>query len=194
LFDVDKWELPIPAQLAGQVRGNFPTWGRKTDAERVQNISDEVLESLMDEEFEVTVKRDGSSCSMWHRQGDVGVCSRNLDLKLEDEESQEVAYTKVACKLLDCQTASCRDYPNRKQHVPDCIQLTPELLDTIHWLPPSCAYRRLHEGKNLPRWHYLNTGSRQSILKAKKSAAGRCISEEEIQDDDIEDYIVRWVR
>jgi RNA ligase (TIGR02306 family) len=87
LFDVDKWELPIPAQLAGQVRGNFPTWGRKTDAERVQNISDEVLESLMDEEFEVTVKRDGSSCSMWHRQGDVGVCSRNLDLKLEDEEN-----------------------------------------------------------------------------------------------------------
>ena len=49
-------------------------------------------------------------------------------VKLEDEESQEVAYTKVACKLLDCQTASCRDYPNRKQHVPDCIQLTPELL------------------------------------------------------------------
>ena len=77
--------------------------------------------------------------------------------------------------------------------MPDCIQLTPELLDTIHWLPPSCAYRRLHEVKNLPRWHHLNTGSRR-ILKAKKSAAGRCISEEEIQDDDIEDYIVRWVR
>ena len=115
-------------------------------------------------------------------------------VKLEDEESQEVAYTKVSCKLLDCQTASCRDYPNRKQHVPDCIQLTPELLDTIHWLPPSCAYRRLHEGKNLPRWHYLNTGSRESILKAKKSAAGRCISEEEINQEEIEDYIVRWVR
>ena len=115
-------------------------------------------------------------------------------VKLEDEESQEVAYTKVACKLLDCQTAQCRDYPNRQQQVPDCIQLTPEKLRTIHWLPPSCAYRRLAEGKNLPSWHYLNTGTRQSVIKAKKSAAGRCISELDVQEADIEEYIVRWVR
>lgn len=115
-------------------------------------------------------------------------------VKLEDEESQEVAYTKVACKLLDCQTARCRDYPNRQQQVPDCIQLTPEKLRTIHWLPPSCAYRRLAEGKNLPSWHYLNTGTRQSVIKAKKSAAGRCISELDVQEADIEEYIVRWVR
>lgn len=68
-------------------------------------------------------------------------------VKLEDEDSHEVAYTKVACKLLDCTTARCSDYPNRQQQVPDCIQLTPEKLDSIHWLPPSCAYRRLKEGK-----------------------------------------------
>ena len=64
-------------------------------------------------------------------------------VKLEDEDTAEVAYTKVACKLLDCKTARCSDYPNRQQRVPDCIQLTPERLQTISWLPPSCAYRRL---------------------------------------------------
>ncbi len=115
-------------------------------------------------------------------------------IKLEDEETAEVAYTKVACKLLDCKTARCSDYAHRQQQVPDCIQLTPERLGTISWLPPSCAYRRLSEGKNLPSWHYLNTGSRQSVIRAKKSAAGRCISESEIDEEQIEDYIVRWVR
>jgi uncharacterized protein len=115
-------------------------------------------------------------------------------IKLEDDETNEVAYTKVACKLLDCQTASCSDYPHRLEHVPDCIQLTPEKLEQIHWLPGSCAYRRRAEGKSLPAWHYLNTGSRDNIIKARKSAAGRVISEEQVDPEEIEDYIVRWVR
>ena len=120
--------------------------------------------------------------------------SKTSKIKLEDEDSNEVAYTKVACKLLDCQTARCSDYKQRFKFVPDCIQLTPEKLATIHWLPPSCAYRRLKEGKNLPTWHYLNTGSHDSIIKARKSAAGRCISENKINEEEIEDYVVRWVR
>lgn len=115
-------------------------------------------------------------------------------VKLEDDETSEVAYTKVSCKLLDCETAQCSDYPNRLQHVPDCIQLTAEKLDNIHWLPSSCAYRRVNEGKNLPAWHYLLTGSRDNVIKARKSAAGRCISEVEVDEEQIEDYIVRWVR
>jgi uncharacterized protein len=115
-------------------------------------------------------------------------------VKLEDDETNEIAYTKVACKLLDCQSAQCSDYVNRKEKVPDCIQLTPELVETIRWLPSSCAYRRLKEGKNLPTWHHLNTGSRSSVREARKSAAGRCISEADINEDEIEDYIVRWVR
>lgn len=115
-------------------------------------------------------------------------------VKLEDEDTHEVAYTKVACKLLDCSTGRCSDYSNRQQQVPDCLQLTPESLKTIHWLPSSCAYKRLNEGKNLPSWHYLNTGSRQSVMNAKKSVAGRCISEVDVHEDDLEDYVVRWVR
>jgi hypothetical protein len=115
-------------------------------------------------------------------------------IKLEDEDSNEIAYTKVACKLLDCQSARCSNYTQRFEFVPDCIQLTPEKLATIHWLPPSCAYRRLKEGKPLPAWHYLNTGTQDSIIQARKSAAGRCISETQINEEEIEDYIVRWVR
>ena len=115
-------------------------------------------------------------------------------IKLEDEELQEIAYTKVACKLLDCQTAQCSNYSQRVQHVPACIQLTPEKLANIQWLPASCAYRRLEQGKSLPSWHYLNSGTRSSIIQAKKSAAGRCISEVEVDEEQIEDYIVRWIR
>lgn len=115
-------------------------------------------------------------------------------IKLEDEDTQEIAYTKVACKLLDCSTAQCSDYPNRLNFVPDCIQLNQTKLNELHWLPPSCAYKRLNEGNTLPRWHYLNTGTRDTVIKAKKSAAGRCISEVDVNPDEIEDYIVRWVR
>ena len=121
-------------------------------------------------------------------------CGKCCLIKLEDEETQEIAFTKVACKLLDCKTAYCSNYQNRHQHVPDCIQLTPEKLQQIRWLPQSCAYRRLNEGKSLPAWHYLNTESRESIIQAGKSAAGRCISESDVSEDDIEDYIVRWIR
>lgn len=115
-------------------------------------------------------------------------------VKLEDEDTQEVCYTKVACKLLDCETAQCSDYANRMSKVPDCIQLSYENLQQIKWLPSTCAYRRLNEGRKLPTWHYLVTGSRDSVRQARKSAAGRCISELDVNEDDIDEYVVRWVR
>ena len=115
-------------------------------------------------------------------------------IKLEDDETHEIAYTKVACKLLDCQTGHCSDYANRFQHVPDCVQLTPEKLEHIHWLPSTCAYRRVYEAKNLPNWHHLITGSRHNVIKARKSVAGRCISETDVDEDEIDEYIVLWVR
>lgn len=115
-------------------------------------------------------------------------------VKLEDEDTGEVVYTKVACKLLDTQTAQCSDYPNRKKFVPDCLQLNAELVPQLHWLPKSCAYKRLHLGKTLPDWHPLLTGKAQSDIPAKKSAAKRCISEKDIDADAIEEYVVKWVR
>ena len=121
-------------------------------------------------------------------------CGQCCLIKLEDDETNEIAYTKVACKLLDCTTGHCSDYENRMQHVPDCIQLTIKKLQDIHWLPNSCAYRRVNEGKSLPAWHHLITGSPHNVIKARKSVVGRCVSEADIDPDDIDDYIVRWVR
>lgn len=121
-------------------------------------------------------------------------CGQCCLIKLEDEDTGEVAYTKVACQQLDCQTAQCKNYAERKHYVPDCIELTPVLLNQITWLPQSCAYRRVKEQKDLPSWHHLISGDRNSVIQAKKSVAKRCISEQDISDDDLEDYIVRWVR
>ncbi|WP_179999603.1 YcgN family cysteine cluster protein [Acinetobacter sp. YH12239] len=121
-------------------------------------------------------------------------CGMCCLVKLEDDETEEIAYTKVACKLLDCQTGHCSDYENRQVHVPDCIQLTPEKLQQIRWLPSSCAYRRINEGKKLPSWHHLVTGNKQSVISARKSVAGRCISEQLVNENEIDEYIVRWVR
>jgi uncharacterized cysteine cluster protein YcgN (CxxCxxCC family) len=121
-------------------------------------------------------------------------CGRCCLHKLEYEDSDEIDFTRVACKLLDVSTARCGDYPNRKQQVPDCVQLTPENVGTINWLPPTCAYRRVHEGQGLPRWHPLLTGDLLSVKTAKISVIGRVISETEINEEDIEEHIIRWIR
>lgn len=115
-------------------------------------------------------------------------------VKLEDEDSGEVVYTKVACQLLDTNTAQCSDYANRKQFVPDCLQLTPALVPQLSWLPKTCGYKRVQLGLDLPDWHPLITGKPQSDIPKKKSAARRCISEKDIHPDDIEEYVVKWVR
>ncbi|MGH8466229.1 MAG: YcgN family cysteine cluster protein, partial [Pseudomonas sp.] len=81
--------------------------------------------------------------------------------KLEDEEDNSVYYTRIACKLLDLKTCQCKDYPIRLKLVPDCIKLTPGQADQFKWLPPTCGYRLVSEGKDLPSWHHLVCGDRQ---------------------------------
>lgn len=95
LLGVQKWEAPIPANLAGQMKGNFPVFIRKTDQERCQNLVQEISqEYLLETHFEVTLKLDGSSCTVYHNAGLVGVCSRNIDLKLEQEGNSFVDIAK----------------------------------------------------------------------------------------------------
>lgn len=121
-------------------------------------------------------------------------CGRCCLHKLEYEDTGEIAYTRVACKLLDLATARCRDYPGRKRQVPDCVQLSPDNLDAINWLPATCAYRRLHEGRGLPRWHPLISGDPQSVQKARISVIGRVLPETVVDEDELEEHVVRWVR
>jgi RNA ligase (TIGR02306 family) len=85
MLGIQKWEAVIPAQLAGSVRGNFPSFIRKTDQERCQNFLTQIFIDNRESQYEVTVKLDGSSCTIYHRDGELGVCSRNLELKIDEE-------------------------------------------------------------------------------------------------------------
>ena len=103
-------------------------------------------------------------------------------IRFEDEETGEVIPTRVACKLLDQHLCRCKDYVNRKAHVPDCIKLTPWNIEALAWMPPSCAYRRLHEGRDLPDWHPLITGDPDSVHKAGVSIRDQTVSEDSLSD------------
>jgi uncharacterized protein len=117
-----------------------------------------------------------------------GKCCLN---KLEFEDTGEVAFTRVACRLLDGDTCRCTNYPNRKTFVPECVVLTPKTLPKIaYWLPRTCAYRLLHEGKSLPDWHPLLTGDPNSVHDAGMSVQGWTIPEYDVDEDDWEDYII----
>ncbi|MCP5390997.1 MAG: YcgN family cysteine cluster protein [Sphingomonadaceae bacterium] len=117
-------------------------------------------------------------------------CGRCCLHKIEDADTGEIEHTNVACKLLDCQTAQCRDYRNRKAFVPDCLRLTYRIVSDVPWLPSTCAYRMRAEGKPLEDWHYLISGDRQSIVAAGISVAGRVVSETVA--GPLEHHVVEW--
>jgi uncharacterized cysteine cluster protein YcgN (CxxCxxCC family) len=120
-------------------------------------------------------------------------CGRCCLNKLEEEGTDRTYYTNVGCRLLDGESCRCRDYAHRDALVDDCVRLTPESLKTITWLPPSCAYVRLAEGKDLYWWHPLVSGDRETVHAAGVSVRGRVgDSEVNVPDEDLEDYIVSW--
>jgi uncharacterized cysteine cluster protein YcgN (CxxCxxCC family) len=98
-------------------------------------------------------------------------------IRFEDEDTGEIIPTRVACKLFDGQLCRCSDYAGRKKHVPDCIKLTPGNIEDLLWMPKSCAYRRLHEGRDLAWWHPLVSGDPESVHDAGVSIRGQTISE-----------------
>lgn len=97
--------------------------------------------------------------------------------KIEDEETGDVYFTDVACHLLDTKTCRCSNYSARAKLVADCLVLSADDPDTFHWLPDSCAYRRLAGGKELPDWHPLISGDPDSVHDAGISAKGKIVSE-----------------
>lgn len=119
-------------------------------------------------------------------------CGKCCVLKLEDVDTEDVFYTDVACKMLDCQTGRCRDYVLRKQHVPDCIMLTPQKIEQLAWMPKTCAYRLVYEGQDLPEWHPLKSGSSASVIQAGQSVAGQVFPEGSIEDEDMANHIKDW--
>ncbi|MFI4975102.1 MAG: YcgN family cysteine cluster protein [Caulobacterales bacterium] len=110
-------------------------------------------------------------------------------VRFEDEDTGVIMPTRVHCKLFDSQLCRCTDYEHRKARVPDCIKLEPGNIQALAWMPLSCAYRRLHEGKPLPQWHPLVTGDPESVHAASVSIRGQTMSEELLEHpEDALDY------
>ncbi len=110
--------------------------------------------------------------------------------KIEDEDTDEILYTRISCVLLDTQSCQCSDYRNRFQKVPDGIQRKPDLVDEFHWLPVTCAYRLLSEGKELPDWHPLRSGTAETVHEAGASVRGWAVSEKWVDEDDWYAYLI----
>jgi len=118
-------------------------------------------------------------------------CAKCCLIKLEDADSGEVAYTRVACRLLDLDTCRCGNYPLRRQLVRGCVVLDRDNLDAVlAWMPESCAYRRVHEGRGLAAWHPLISGDPGSVHRAGVSLRGRMVAEYDVDEDEWEDFVV----
>ena len=117
-------------------------------------------------------------------------CGRCCLHKLRDEDSGELSFTNVACRLLDLQSCRCSDYEHRRRRIPDCVSLTPAAVREIDWLPPSCGYRRLAEGRDLAWWHPLVSGDRDTVHTAGISVRGRAVSERRA--GPLDHHVVDW--
>jgi len=109
-------------------------------------------------------------------------CAKCCLHKLEDEDTGELYGTNVVCQYLDQETCQCNDYKNRSVLVPDCITLTSQNLDQVYFMPSSCSYRLLAEGKPLPKWHPLVTGDKESTHDSGNSVRDKVTSELEVDD------------
>ncbi|MBK8085947.1 MAG: YcgN family cysteine cluster protein [Devosia sp.] len=137
---------------------------------------DKTLEEMNQEEWEALCDGCGRCCLM----------------KLEDEDTGDIYVSDVRCRLLDGQSCRCSDYPNRLAQVPDCIKLTPENVRSIAWIPVTCAYRRVAEGRGLAWWHPLLSGDPQTVVDVGVSVRGRTVSELDVKPGEWEDHVADW--
>jgi uncharacterized cysteine cluster protein YcgN (CxxCxxCC family) len=106
-------------------------------------------------------------------------CGKCCMAKLEDEDTGQIYWTSVACRLFDEEQCRCCDYAHRLEKVSDCVRLTPDNVRTLSWLPSSCAYRLVSEGKDLESWHPLVSGSNETVHSAGASMRSRITANEE---------------
>jgi len=120
-------------------------------------------------------------------------CGRCCLHKLRDDDTGALSFTNVACRLLDHKSCRCSDYAHRRRRVPDCVALTPAEVRAIDWLPPTCGYRLVAEGRDLYWWHPLVSGDPESVHAAGVSVRGRVgASEDYMPHETLEDRIVSW--
>jgi len=163
-----KWQGSIadPGTKSDAVGDEAPFWRTKA------------LEEMSTEEWESLCDGCGQCCL----------------IKLEDEDTGQIAVTRLACKLLDLGTCQCSNYPARQDHVHDCVKLTPEDVRRITWLPETCAYRLVEEGKDLGWWHPLVSGTQETVFEAGIAIRGSAISEKKVRVERYPAHIVGWLK
>lgn len=120
-------------------------------------------------------------------------CGRCCLVKLEDEDTGDIHFTSVGCKLLDGETCRCTDYRQRRRRVRDCVRLTPDVVRSLRWLPPTCAYRLVAEGQDLKWWHPLVSGSAETVHEAGVSVRGKVMANEtDVPIESLPDFITAW--
>jgi len=152
-------------------------------------MSDPIQRNGLTPRFWRRKRMDQMSPAEWEALCDgCGKCCLN---KLEDEETGEVALTKVACRLFDDMTCRCAQYPIRHQFVPECIVLRPgNIAENLYWMPQTCAYRLIYEGRPLHDWHPLVSGTPETVHAAGVSMQGATVAEFEVAEDEWEDYVI----
>ena len=152
-------------------------------------MSDPIDRANLRPRFWETTPLDRMTRPEWEALCDgCGKCCMN---KLEDEDTQDVAMTRIACRLFDDISCHCAQYPIRHQFVPECIVLKPQNLDqNMYWMPETCAYKLLRQGKKLYDWHPLISGTPDTVHDAGVSMRQRTIPEFEVHEDDWEDHII----
>ncbi|KPH82498.1 YcgN family cysteine cluster protein [Bosea vaviloviae] len=144
-----------------------------------------------DEPFWRTTSLEAMNREQWESLCDG--CGRCCLVKLQDEDTGAILATDIGCRLFDAGTCRCKDYENRSTIVPDCVTLTPHDVRTLPWLPPTCAYRLIAEGRDLPWWHPLVSGDPETVVEAGVAVRNRVFaSEDDVPDDDVPDRIVAW--
>jgi hypothetical protein len=122
-------------------------------------------------------------------------CGKCCLHKLEDEDTGDIYFTSVACKLFDIKTCRCTQYQARNQLIPECLDVKQLPIENYHWLPSTCAYRLIAEGQPLASWHPLVSGNPNSTDEASESVSKFALMESEVADlDDIEDYVIEWLQ
>lgn len=119
-------------------------------------------------------------------------CGKCCCIRLEDEDTGAIYITDVACKLFNANSCKCTNYPQRSKLVPDCVTLTPDNVEQLSWMPRTCAYRLISEGKDLPDWHHLVSGSRDTIHVVGMSVQNAVISELNVDEEDHPHRITIW--
>ena len=149
------------------------------------------LEDMSEEQWEALCDGCGKCCLHKFIEDD----STEEDMQPTEHlnQGETIHFTNIVCGLLNTKTCSCSQYQRRTELVPDCVKLTKDNLDSIFYMPPSCSYRRLHEGRGLPSWHpLLNRGKKSAMHQANMSIRGKTVFDHDVNLEQFEDYIVLW--